>query len=146
MLRQREGTENSLGIVKFIFDNPYAVFLHDTNAKRLFKSQKRAFSHGCIRLETAYEFSHYLIGGNRSKISPKTLDKYMGEKKRVTISLSHPVPIHIRYLTCDVRNNELLFFDDVYHKDDIVIHALYHQSLTSVDREENDELKSIVNH
>jgi len=146
ILRQREGTENSLGIVKFIFDNPYAVFLHDTNAKRLFKSQKRAFSHGCIRLETAYEFSHYLIGGNRSKISPKTLDKYMGEKKRVTISLSHPVPIHIRYLTCDVRNNELLFFDDVYHKDDIVIHALYHQSLTSVDREENDELKSIVNH
>ncbi len=39
-LRQREGTENSLGIVKFIFDNPYAVFLHDTNAKRLFKNKK----------------------------------------------------------------------------------------------------------
>jgi len=145
-LRQREGAENSLGIVKFIFDNPYAVFLHDTNAKQLFKKKKRALSHGCIRLERAYEFSHYLIGGNRSKLSPKTLDKYMGEKKRVTISLSHPVPIHIRYLTCDVKNNELVFFDDVYKKDDLLINALYHQGLTSVDRVKNDELAGIVNH
>jgi len=145
-LRQREGTENSLGILKFIFDNPYAVFLHDTNAKVLFKNQKRAFSHGCIRLEKAYEFSHFLIGGNRTKLAPKTLDKYMGEKKRVTISLSHPVPIHIRYVTCDVMNNELVFFEDVYKKDDVLIHALYHQGLVSIDRAKNDELESIVNH
>jgi L,D-transpeptidase YcbB len=135
-LRQREGTENSLGILKFIFDNPFAVFLHDTNAKRLFKNKKRAFSHGCIRLEKAYEFSHYLIGGNRTKLSPKTLDKYMGEKKRVTINLSHPVPIYIRYLTCDVKNNELLFFDDVYKKDKALIHTLYHQNFASTDRAE----------
>jgi L,D-transpeptidase YcbB len=146
ILRQREGTENSLGIVKFIFDNPYAVFLHDTNAKRLFKNKKRALSHGCIRLEKAYEFSHYLIGGNRTKLSPKTLDKYMGEKKRVTISLSHPVPIHIRYLTCDVKNNELVFFDDVYKKDDSLINSLYRQDVTSLERANKDELKSIVNH
>jgi len=145
-LRQREGTENSLGIVKFIFDNPYAVFLHDTNAKRLFKNKKRALSHGCIRLEKAFEFSHYLIGGNRTRLSSKTLDKYMGEKKRVTISLSHPVPIHIRYVTCDVMNNELVFFEDVYKKDDVLIHALYHQGLVSIDRAKNDELESIVNH
>ncbi len=70
----------------------------------------------------------------------------MGEKKRVTISLSHPVPIYIRYLTCDVKNNELLFFDDVYKKDDLLIHTLYHQGLASVDRTKNDELESIANH
>jgi len=145
-LRQREGTENSLGIVKFIFDNPYAVFLHDTNAKRLFKNKRRALSHGCIRLEKAYEFSHYLIGANRTKLSPKTLDKYMGEKKRVTISLSHPVPIHIRYLTCDVKNDELLFFDDVYKNDDLLIHKLYHQNISSVDQAKNDEAERIANH
>jgi L,D-transpeptidase YcbB len=145
-LRQREGAENSLGIVKFIFDNPYAVFLHDTNAKRLFKNQKRAFSHGCIRLEKAYEFAHYLIGNNRTKLSPKTLDKYMGEKKRVTISLLHPVPIYSRYLTCDVKNNQLLFFDDVYKKDDLLVHELYHQNIASADRARNDESESIANH
>ena len=145
-LRQREGTENSLGIVKFIFDNPYAVFLHDTNAKRLFKNQKRALSHGCIRLEKANEFAHYLIGGNRTKLSPKALDKYMIEKKRVTISLSHAVPIYIRYLTCEVKNKKLLFFDDVYKKDEELVHAMYHQDFASIDRAKNDELKSIVNH
>lgn len=135
-LRQREGTENSLGILKFIFDNPYSVFLHDTNAKRLFKNKKRAFSHGCIRLEKAYEFAHYLIGDNRTKLSPKTLDKYLGEKKRVTISLTHAVPIYVRYLTCDVKNNELLFFDDVYRKDAALIRTLYHQDFASVDSPE----------
>ena len=142
-LRQREGAENSLGIVKFIFDNPYSVFLHDTNAKRLFRNQKRAFSHGCIRLEKAYEFAHYLIGRNRTKLTPKTLDKYMGEKKRVTISLSHPVPIYIRYLTCDVKNNDLLFFDDVYRKDVALIRTLYHQDFSSIDSR-SEELESIA--
>ena len=70
----------------------------------------------------------------------------MGEKKRVTISLSHPVPIYIRYLTCDVMNNELVFFEDVYKKDELLIHALYHEGLVSIDRAKNDALGSIANH
>jgi murein L,D-transpeptidase YcbB/YkuD len=53
VLRQREGEENSLGIIKFVFDNPYAIYVHDTNAKKLFRSSTRAFSHGCIRMEKA---------------------------------------------------------------------------------------------
>ena len=85
-LRQREEKENSLGIIKFVFDNPYAVFLHDTNSKKLFKHKVRAYSHGCIRLEKAVEFAHYLIGGKRTSISSRALNKYLGEQKRLTIS------------------------------------------------------------
>ena len=134
-LRQREGTENSLGILKFVFDNPYAVFLHDTNSKRLFKNQKRAYSHGCIRLEKAYEFAHYLIDDNRTKVSSKNLDKYLSEKKRVTINLLRPVPIHVRYFTCDVKKSELLFFEDVYKKDAALIRVLYKQNFNQTNRE-----------
>jgi murein L,D-transpeptidase YcbB/YkuD len=134
-LRQREGTENSLGVLKFIFDNPYAVFLHDTNSKRLFKSEKRAYSHGCIRLEKANQFAHYLIGDNRTKLSSKTLDKYLSEKRRVTVSLFHPVPIHVRYFTCDVKNGELYFFDDLYKKDVGLIRALYQENVIRAGRE-----------
>jgi L,D-transpeptidase YcbB len=127
--RQREGTENSLGIIKFIFDNPYAVFLHDTNSKRLFRNNVRAYSHGCIRLEKATEFAHYLIGGGRTKVSAQTLDKYLGQEKRVTISLTQAVPIHIRYFTCDVRNGELQFYKDIYKKDSALIKTLYSQNV-----------------
>ena len=134
-LRQREGTENSLGIIKFVFDNPYAVFLHDTNSKRLFKNKKRAYSHGCIRLEKAYEFAHYLIGDSRTRLSPKTLDKYLSEKKRLTISLFDAVPIHIRYLTCEVSGGALLIFDDIYKKDTALIHTLYQQNSVGTGRE-----------
>lgn len=123
-LRQREGSENSLGIIKFVFDNPYAVFLHDTNAKRLFKNKMRAYSHGCIRLEKAFEFAHYLVDG-RSKISAQTLDKYLKDEKRITISLLPAVPIHIRYFTCEVRDGELKFYDDIYNKDRTIIRKLY---------------------
>jgi murein L,D-transpeptidase YcbB/YkuD len=128
-LRQREGTENSLGVIKFQFDNPYAVFLHDTNSKRLFRNKIRAYSHGCIRLEKAFEFAHYLIGDNRTKISSEVLDRYLHQQKRIIINLSYPVPIHIRYFTSEVKGDELLIYDDIYKKDNALIRALYSQRL-----------------
>ena len=126
-LRQREGTENSLGIIKFIFDNPYAVFLHDTNAKRLFRNNQRAYSHGCIRLEKAFEFAHYLIGGGRTKVSGQLLDQYLRAQKRMTISLMAPVPIHIRYYTAEEKDGLLLLHQDIYKKDQGLMQLFYNQ-------------------
>jgi L,D-transpeptidase YcbB len=127
VLRQREGTENSLGIIKFVFDNPHAVFLHDTNAKKLFRNDIRAYSHGCIRLEKAFQLAHYLIGGGRTAISSQSLDKYLNLEKRITISLKQPVPIHIRYFTCTVTNGQLHFYPDIYKKDNVLIKTIYRQ-------------------
>jgi murein L,D-transpeptidase YcbB/YkuD len=124
-LRQREGTDNSLGIIKFTFDNPYAVYLHDTNAKYLFKHSKRAFSHGCIRLENAVQFSQFLIGDGRSNISPQQLNKYFLNAKRVTINLAMGVPIYVRYYTCEMRNGKLIFYPDLYGKDKKLMVLLY---------------------
>ena len=126
-LRQREGIENSLGVIKFVFDNPYAVFIHDTNAKELFKNKVRAYSHGCIRLEKAYEFARYLING-RSQISSQTLSKYLNDEKRVTINLNPSMPIHISYFTSDVRDQKLQFYKDIYKKDIGLIRQLYHRN------------------
>jgi murein L,D-transpeptidase YcbB/YkuD len=123
-LRQREGKENSLGVLKFVFDNPYAVFVHDTNAKRLFKNKMRALSHGCIRMEKAYEFAHYLVS-ERSKITNETLDRYLKTEKKATVSLIPSVPIHIRYFTCEVRNEKLMLYEDIYREDRKLILKLY---------------------
>ena len=124
-LRQREGTENSLGIVKFVFDNPYAVFLHDTNARRLFNSNVRAYSHGCIRVEAAVKLSHYLLTGDVQAHS-SLFNRYLKEKVRHTINFPSSVPIHIRYFTVAVEEDgSLVFYKDLYKRDDPLVKAIY---------------------
>lgn len=125
MLRQREGPENSLGIVKFDFDNPYAVFLHDTNAPRLFRLNKRALSHGCIRVEKAIALAHYLITGSPDERA-SFLDAYLTQKIRHMIDIPNPVPIHIRYFTASADSQgRLIILDDIYGKDRALADRLY---------------------
>jgi L,D-transpeptidase YcbB len=119
VLRQREGTDNSLGILKFVFDNPYAVYLHDTNGKRLFRKDERAFSHGCIRLEKAVELAHYLATGKLGKKS-RLVEKYLNEQERHTIALHEPIPIYVRYFTAEVHNASLYQYNDIYELDKLL--------------------------
>ena len=123
-LRQREGTNNSLGIIKFVFDNPYAVYLHDTNAKRLFHNKVRAYSHGCIRIEKARELAHYLLTGDIHQTSA-VLDAYLEQAVKHTLDIPVAVPIHVRYFTAAARGQELLFYKDIYKKDQALINDLY---------------------
>lgn len=124
VLRQREGPENSLGVIKFVFDNPYAVFLHDTNAKRLFKSKTRAFSHGCIRMEKAVDLAHLLVTGVVGQES-KYINKFLKEKQQHWVDLKYPIPIHVRYLTCEFKDNTFFRYGDVYGKDKFLYELLF---------------------
>jgi murein L,D-transpeptidase YcbB/YkuD len=126
-LRQREGPENALGVLKFVFDNPYQVFLHDTNTPRLFQSKVRTFSHGCIRMEKARELAHYLLTGSTDARSP-ILDRYMQRKIRHTMNLEHPVSIYVRYITAEYNDHELFIYNDIYNKDRPLIRRLYGSS------------------
>lgn len=123
-LRQRDGRDNALGIIKFLFDNPYAVFLHDTNAKRLFMSKARAFSHGCIRMEKAVELAHYLVTGDLNKRS-REVERYLKEESRHWIELQNPIPIFVRYYTCDSYDVDLKYYKDLYGKDRRMRDILY---------------------
>ena len=58
---QRAGAGNALGLIKFMFPNPYAIYLHDTLSKRLFQRPERAFSHGCVRVARPMEMALYLL-------------------------------------------------------------------------------------
>jgi len=124
LLRQREGPENSLGVLKFVFDNPYQVFLHDTNAKRLFKSNARALSHGCIRMEKAIELAHYLATGDLEKKS-KIIETYLKQRQRHTVNLLHPIPIHVRYFTCESKGGVFFQYKDIYNMDQKLISLFY---------------------
>src|SRR5690606_15317090 len=61
IIRQRPGNSNSLGRVKFIFPNSYNIYLHDTPSRSLFGAERRAFSHGCIRVSQPAQLAEYLL-------------------------------------------------------------------------------------
>lgn len=123
-LRQREGDENALGLVKFIFDNPYSIYLHDTNAPRFFNRKERALSHGCVRVEKAMTMAHMMATGSVTKKS-KTIEKYLRNEERHTIFLPQPLPIHIRYFTCEFIKGNFYLYPDVYGKDQLLIDEFY---------------------
>ena len=59
--RQNEGGGNALGVIKFNFENPYSVYLHDTNQRYMFERDFRALSHGCVRVHLWDSVARYLI-------------------------------------------------------------------------------------
>ena len=117
-IRQGEGENNALGIIKFTFDNPYSVYLHDTNAKGLFNKKTRALSHGCIRMEKAQELAYLLVKNDTIFSNPATLQKYFTQRKRTEVNLTEPIPIYIRYFTAAIENEQVVYHPDIYSKDE----------------------------
>lgn len=115
-LRQREGSENTMGVIKFVFQNPYNVYLHDTNARRLFNKEDRALSHGCVRVHNATQLARYLIKDG-DIVSPEDLDQYMELQHRMEIPLPKPIPVVLRYRTVVEEDGVLNYYGDIYEKD-----------------------------
>ena len=61
-VRQPPGDSNALGRIKFMFPNKYSVYLHDTNARALFGTERRALSHGCVRVEQPFKLAEVVLG------------------------------------------------------------------------------------
>ncbi len=124
IIRQKAGSHNALGQVKFIFPNKYAVYLHDTPSRSLFNREDRAFSHGCIRLENKWELAIGLL--NEPDVwNMEKINKILDSGKTTQINLKTPVDIYILYWTAGVdRDNNLYFERDVYNRDSAVLKAL----------------------
>ena len=63
---QGSGDANSLGIMKFHFENKYSVYLHDTNQRYLFANAMRSLSHGCVRVQEWQQLAFYLFRNDSS--------------------------------------------------------------------------------
>lgn len=116
-IRQLPGPDNSLGQVKFLFPNSFNIYLHDTPAKSLFQRDKRAFSHGCIRVEKATELANYLLRDDPSWTSERIREAMdSGVEKFVT--LKKPIPVYLLYFTAFVDDGgKLNFREDIYGRD-----------------------------
>ncbi len=116
-LVQGPGPLNALGQVKFMFPNPYAVYLHDTPGQYLFGRQERTFSSGCIRVEKPLELAEALLAG-APEWNRQTIDRLLAQKRPATAVLPDPIPIYIQYWTAWVDEDERIQFrDDIYHRD-----------------------------
>ncbi len=101
-LYQKPGLDNALGLVKFLFPNPYNVYMHDTPTKPLFAKRVRAFSHGCIRLEKPMELLN-LLG-----------HEYDTDKNE-RIALSEKIPVFVEYHTVWIDEKGIAQFrNDIY--------------------------------
>jgi murein L,D-transpeptidase YcbB/YkuD len=123
--RQRIGEENSLGVVKFNFYNPFGVYLHDTNSKRYFKTSSRAQSHGCIRLEKFVDFADFLIRDDTVHYTHDSLQIYFAKHEQRKLRLKKPMPIYTRYYTAHADSTGLKLYIDVYRKDEEMMNLLY---------------------
>lgn len=123
--RQRIGDENSLGILKFNFYNPYGVYLHDTNSKKYFKTSNRAQSHGCIRLEKFTELADFLIRDDSLNYTHDSLQLYFITEVQRKIKLKKPLPIYTRYYTAHADSLGLKIYLDVYRKDEALMKLIY---------------------
>lgn len=121
-LRQDPGPRNALGRIKFMFPNPYDVYMHDTPSRSLFKRQVRAFSHGCIRVEKPMELAEYLLRGSWSR---ERIQRAIDGGKNRSMQLDKPVAVHLVYLTAWVDPNGLVQFrEDLYNRDARLVAAL----------------------
>lgn len=123
--RQRIGEENSLGVVKFNFNNPYGVYLHDTNSKRYFKTSSRAQSHGCIRLENFIDFADFLIRDDSVHYRHDSLQVCFAKQQQKKIRLKKALPIYTRYYTAHADSTGLKLYIDVYRKDEEMMNLIY---------------------
>jgi murein L,D-transpeptidase YcbB/YkuD len=120
LIKQRQGDDNSLGVLKFNFANKYSVYLHDTNARWLFSKENRALSHGCVRIKEFMKLADFLVRNDTLRFPPDTLRSWISRKEKHVVSGFRRVPIFIRYFTCEARNGKIKFYDDIYGEDRLI--------------------------
>ncbi|MBC5838325.1 L,D-transpeptidase family protein [Flavobacterium muglaense] len=116
-VRQKPGSRNSLGLVKFLFPNSNAIYLHDTPSKYLFSKDKRAFSHGCIRVQNPELLAETILKSD-PKWDAEKIQEAMHNGKESWYTLKNKIPVYIGYFTSWVDEEGVLhFYDDVYKRD-----------------------------
>lgn len=117
-LQQRPGSKNALGAIKFEMPNPLDVYLHDSPARQLFAKTRRAFSHGCVRVERPHELAVLLL--NSPDWSSESIDAAIATGTTRTLALKEPLPVLFIYVTAFVdESGQVNFRDDIYQRDQL---------------------------
>lgn len=112
---QPPGPSNVLGVVKFLFPNKHAVYLHDTPSKSLFNAGVRTFSHGCVRVRNPVQLAEVILAEDKGWDKSKISDLIKNGPGDNDIALEKPMPVHITYFTAWVEDDgSVKAYQDVY--------------------------------
>jgi murein L,D-transpeptidase YcbB/YkuD len=125
---QGSGDDNALGILKFNFNNPYSVYLHDTNQRYLFKNSSRALSHGCVRVQQWKELAFYIARNDSMNLKPGDSLRYntdsimtwLNNKEKKRIIVKNGIPLFIAYFSCEPKGGKIRFYEDIYGEDKLM--------------------------
>jgi murein L,D-transpeptidase YcbB/YkuD len=118
LVRQKPGPRNALGLVKLIFPNDHAVYLHSTPSVELFSRSRRDFSSGCIRVEQPAELAAWALRDEADWSLDRVQRAMESGPDNTTVRMSTPVPVFIIYGTAIAyENGEVHFYDDLYGHD-----------------------------
>jgi L,D-transpeptidase YcbB len=123
---QPPGEGNALGRIRFNFPNKFLVYQHDTPDKHLFALDKRAFSHGCMRVQYPDKYAEVLlnIANPKDGYTAEKIRKMYGGGER-DIQLQTPIPVHLTYQTAFVDEaGHLAVRQDIYGRDSRLLAAL----------------------
>jgi hypothetical protein len=116
-MRQRSGKWNTLGIMKFQFDNPFRMYLHDTSEKKLFKNEKRFYSHSCIRVERPIDLGRYLLKPAFKAVDTLDVNAAYSDLTPRYIKINRSIPLVIWYSLVDFdANGQIKFYPNIYER------------------------------
>jgi L,D-transpeptidase YcbB len=124
-IRQRPGPGNALGKVKFLFPNSFNIYFHDTPSKSLFSRDKRAFSHGCIRVSDPEGLANYVLR-KQPEWTPGKINEAMNAGVEKHVRVKDPIPVIITYYTAWVDSRgRVNFREDIYGHDKKIVGKMF---------------------
>lgn len=127
VIRQKPGEKNALGKVKFLFPNSFNIYFHDTPVKSLFNKDKRAYSHGCIRVREPEKLANYVLR-NQPEWTSEKINEAMNSGDEKYVKVKNPIPVVITYYTAWVdENSRLNFREDIYGHDQRLAQKMFNQ-------------------
>ena len=123
-LQQKAGPKSALGRVKFDFENPYGVYLHDTPSQGTFDRYSRQASHGCVRLAHPVDLAKLTLEGD-PVWTPDAVDTALARHDTVRAQLPRPTAVFIFYWTAYASaDGKASFLGDPYGWDGVLADRL----------------------
>ncbi len=117
-LRQKPGSLNALGLIKFMLPNPHDIYLHDTPVPGLFVMPRRDFSHGCIRVSDPVTLAEHVLRGQPGWTPERVKAAMESSEDNVRVNLPQGIPVFIVYATAvAAESGEVYFYTDIYQRD-----------------------------
>jgi murein L,D-transpeptidase YcbB/YkuD len=131
-VRQDAGNWNALGNLKIDMPNPYSVYMHDTDSRKVFADDYRFDSHGCTRVDNVRDLAAWILQDGPPGWNRAAIDAGIAAGQTRVINLPHKMPVAWVYLTGWVtRDGTIEFRDDVYKHDESLDRSALAQAIDS---------------